>query len=309
MGQFSAMTSQQAALLFLNYCDGKRFMRLVGGHAAENADVFTITTNPHNPHGPPDFHAPSSFTSKRASNDSNWKQTLKQHGLGKARIIQAMDEAGWDEPGDWGGITEEDLEEMKFKNSDRLKWQRMMAALQPKAKEKEFVYRRDYDGNGVVYWVGTKYGTTKWKNPSKRGLIKVDSSEWLKGSVDAMVAKEACHSYSDFSVGAWASIEFVDGVTVKPTKYTLSHCTYFFGGYLRSWAFEGSEDGAQWTVIREHSNDGSLSGAGQSHSWDTPNADGYFSRFRVRMTGKSLSGEWRLSAHALEIYGFVRGGK
>ena len=43
--------------------------------------------------------------------------------------------------------------------------------------EKDFVYESDYDGNGVVYWVGTKYGTEKeWKNPSQRGLIKVDSS-------------------------------------------------------------------------------------------------------------------------------------
>merc|ERR1719445_459219 len=80
--------------------------------------------------------------------------------------------------------------------------------------EKEFVYERDYDGNGVVYWVGTKYGTEKeWKNPSQRGLIKVDSTGWRRGSVEAMVANEACFSYSVSSEGAWASIEFVDGVT------------------------------------------------------------------------------------------------
>ena len=61
--------------------------------------------------------------------------------------------------------------------------------------EKEFVYERDYDGNGIIHWVGTKYGTEKeWQNPSERGLIKVDSSGWATyGSVDDMVAKEACH--------------------------------------------------------------------------------------------------------------------
>merc|ERR1711994_635456 len=112
----------------------------------------------------------------------------------------------------------------------------------------------------------------------------------MGGSVDAMVANEACDSCSDWTQGAWASIEFVDGVTVKPTKYTLSHYTAYGGYCLRSWAFEGSEDGAQWTVIKEHSNDESLKRRGQSHSWDTPNADGYFSRFRVRMTGEDSYG-------------------
>jgi len=175
--------------------------------------------------------------------------------------------------------------------------------------QKEFVYESDYDGNGVVYWVGTKYGTEKeWKNPSKRGLIRVDSVGWYGGSVEDMVAKEACDSCSLNRVYAWASVEFVDGLTMRPTKYTLSQCLdeddYTC---LRSWVFEGSNDGEEWTVIREHSWDTSFRRAGQSHSWDTPNADEYFSRFRVRMTGEDSDGEWILSAHALEIYGFVRG--
>ena len=176
--------------------------------------------------------------------------------------------------------------------------------------DREFVYENDYDGNGVVYWVGTKYGTEKkWKNPSKRGLIRVDSSGWGTDNIDAMVAKEACREFSENIVGAWASIEFVDGVTVRPTKYTLSHETASHYLCLRSWVFEGSNDGAKWTAIREHSNDKSLWRKGQSHSWDTPNADGYFNRFRVRMTGGNSEGSWQLCAHALEIYGFVRGDK
>jgi hypothetical protein len=70
--------------------------------------------------------------------------------------------------------------------------------------------------------------------------------------------------------------------------------------------FEGSNDGVKWTVIKEHTDDESLNGAGQSYSWDIPNADGYFNRFRVRMTEENSDGTWHLLAHALEIYGFVR---
>merc|ERR1712154_213957 len=98
---------------------------------------------------------------------------------------------------------------------------------------------------------------------------------------------------------------FVDGVEVTPTKYSLSHCTDR-GYYLRSWVFEGSSDGEVWTLIREHSSDESLNEPSQSHSWDTPNVDGCFNRFRVRMTGTNSSRRWDLCALALEIYGFVR---
>jgi len=191
--------------------------------------------------------------------------------------------------------------------------------------EKEFVYERDYDGNGIVHWVGTMYGEEEWKNPSERGLINVESSKWANGSVEAMVANKACNAYSaSASINrrvnrkthrehSWASVEFVGGVMVRPTKYTLSHRTGSASHYLRSWVFEGScdgvegsRDGVKWTLIREHLNDESLNGAGESHSWDTINVDGCFNRFRVRMTGQNSWGNFSLNAHALEIYGFVR---
>ena len=174
--------------------------------------------------------------------------------------------------------------------------------------EKEFVFEGDYDGNGIIYWVGTHYGEKEWANPAQRGLIKVDSSGWNYGSVEDMVGNKACRAASAGKEGgSWASIEFVDDVMVKPTQYTLTHNSLFDGLYLRNWVFEGSSDGEQWTLIKQHHNDQALNGAGQSHTWSTPNVDAYFNRFRVRMTGKGSGGDWCLTAHALEIYGFVAG--
>ena len=177
--------------------------------------------------------------------------------------------------------------------------------------EKEFVYEGDYDGNGIIHWVGTHYGEEKeWANPAQRGLIRVESSGWEYGSVEAMVGNKACRSCSsDKQGGAWASIEFVDDVMVKPTRYTLAHWTWNDFNYLRNWVFEGSSDGEQWTLIKQHSDDRALSWPGQSHTWSTPNVDAYFNRFRVRMTGEDSDGRWFLTAHALEIYGFVRSNK
>ena len=138
--------------------------------------------------------------------------------------------------------------------------------------DKEFVYESDYDGNGIVHWVGTNYGKEKeWRNPAQRELIKVDSSGWDFGSLEDMVGNEARESFSENKEGAWASIEFVDTVMVKPTKYTLLHALEDDGYCLRSWVFEGKcDDNERWTLIREHTKDESLNKSGQSHSWLLP---------------------------------------
>merc|ERR1712013_516755 len=156
---------------------------------------------------------------------------------------------------------------------------------------------------------GTNFGAAPWQNPTQRGLIKCDSIGWASGKVEDMVGNKACYSSTLSREGSWASVELVGDVMVKPTKYTLSHYTGGNSDCLRSWVFEGSRDGAKWTVIRKHSNDTSLKAKGQSHSWDTPNADEYFNRFKVRMTGKNTYPNWYMMCHALEIYGFVRGHK
>merc|ERR1712013_226250 len=119
------------------------------------------------------------------------------------------------------------------------------------------------------------------------------------------VANESCDSCSDDIGSAWASIEFTDDVMVRPTHYTLSHYAYT-GSYLRSWTFEGRRDGEQhWTLIKMHTNDQAFQYQGQSHTWSTPNNKQYFNQFRIHMIGLNSFGDWRLMAHALEIYGFV----
>ena len=63
--------------------------------------------------------------------------------------------------------------------------------------DKEFVYEGDYDGNGIVYWIGTHFGEQGWVNPAQRGLIRVDSSGWSRGSAEDMVGNKARASWLD----------------------------------------------------------------------------------------------------------------
>ena len=180
----------------------------------------------------------------------------------------------------------------------------------------------DYDGNGIIYWIGTKYGEAEeWRNPTahhtkggrQRRLINVESSEIRTVAPEYIVQNETCVNVCVVACeGAWASIEFVDDIMVKPTKYTLSHSMRWTGMFLPSWKFEGSRDGKQWTLIKEHSKkelEGRSDAETQSNSWSTPNLHEYFNRFRVR-AGMNSNGEFYgcqyLMGHALEIYGFVQ---
>ena len=56
--------------------------------------------------------------------------------------------------------------------------------------------------------------------------------------------------------------------------------------------FEASTDGIDWTCIREHTADDSLSGSGSTHTWSVSLIkDQAFSKFRFVLTGNNSSGK------------------
>ena len=94
---------------------------------------------------------------------------------------------------------------------------------------------------------------------------------------------------------------------VKPTAYTLRHddsgCFY-----LRHWNFEGSADGNNWDIIKQHRNDTSISQAKQSKTW-TVDGNKYYTMFRIHCTGYNSDGCYYISCHGFELYGHLIGQK
>ena len=142
--------------------------------------------------------------------------------------------------------------------------------------DKVFVYESDYDGNGVVHWINTHYGTKPWRNQLKYYhnsnefiAVHTNKSSWRSAGTSCnMIADQPCNSELCGRDGVWVSIRFMDKVMVRPTQYTLGCYTAYgcYGAYPRSWAFEGSTDGKQWTLIKEHADDETFDGNCRSHT-------------------------------------------
>ena len=193
------------------------------------------------------------------------------------------------------------------KHSDSVHAQRIGRRLL--SEDKEFVHEEDYDKNGILYFLGTNFGTEAWRNPAERGLVGLSSSGWNLsglGSINDMIDRGPTLGFTEEVEGAWVIIDFGQGTSVKPSMYTLSHFMGSRDHCLYKWVLEGSNDGSDWVTLKQHSRDLSLDGLGVSHSWSLDKIEGYFRMFRIRMTGPNSYDHWHLTATSFEVYGVLR---
>ena len=91
-------------------------------------------------------------------------------------------------------------------------------------------------------------------------------------------------------------------VRVKPTGYGLKH--YACDGHaIRHWRFEGSLDGENWDLLREHKNDTALKNKGDEHVWSIPDVSKVYSHFRILSTGINSSSCHNICIGGIELYG------
>ncbi|CAM1299094.1 HECTD1 (predicted) [Pycnogonum litorale] len=178
-----------------------------------------------------------------------------------------------------------------------------------------FKHQRDFDENGLIYWLGTNGKTTmEWVNPAQYGLIVVSSSEGrnlpygrLEDVLSRDVAALNCHTNDDKR--AWFAIDL--GVWIIPNCYTLRHARGYGRSALRNWLFQVSKDGINWTTLYSHIDDCSLNEPGSTASWPVePSSDEVvgWRHIRIHQTGKNASGQTHyLSLSGFEVYGTVTG--
>ena len=140
---------------------------------------------------------------------------------------------------------------------------------EPTFKTLELVHKRDFDENGVVYWIGTNAKTSSdWVNPASVGLVCVTSSEGKSlpyGKPEDILSRESaalnCHTNDDKR--AWFAIDL--GVWLVPTCYTLRHARGYGRSALRNWQLQVSKDGQKWTTLFNHTDDSALNDPGYLH--------------------------------------------
>jgi len=176
-------------------------------------------------------------------------------------------------------------------------------------------------GKGIVNWLGTNFGTTKWLNPAlpqkhQKPLLTVIRSSDAKGcAADAagMIFTNSCTKSSpttdeDGQASNWYTFDF-KGLLLLPTHYTLRHGWKPGKFCLLNWKLEGSATGKKgsWLTLCNHTDDHTLATSPtNSNTWPlTHGPQNYpWVRFlRVAMTGPNGHGSYTMCLSGFEVYG------
>jgi hypothetical protein len=171
-------------------------------------------------------------------------------------------------------------------------------------------YESDFDTNGVLFLLGTNGRTTAYVNPHTTGKVVVTSSSIGQGTAEGFIGHGRPpngYNYTTNEAGSFVALQLPLAVAV--TRYTFRNDANGGAYALRNWNFEGSNDGVEWVVLRQHVNDTPLAArAFSTASWYV-NPDGLaFSHFRIHQTGVHSNGNHFLMMGGLELYGRVDGG-
>eukprot|EP01084_Bolivina_argentea_P310195 536723_1 len=168
-----------------------------------------------------------------------------------------------------------------------------------------FIYASDGDTNGLLYHLGLSSNAKQsYTNPTVTGKVLLSSSSLDRKSslLSCFVGRDAATCITNPNKASFIAIHLKD-ITLMVTKYTLRN-TFNSRNSLRNWNFEGSHDGMNWNILKQHQNDESLNSKSGIHSWDV-DCNKFFSHFRIIITGKNADNKWRLGCGGIELYGVV----
>ncbi|KAL3514862.1 hypothetical protein ACH5RR_027579 [Cinchona calisaya] len=179
---------------------------------------------------------------------------------------------------------------------------------------KELQYICDGDSNGVLYFAGTSYGKHQWVNPVLSKKVTVTASSPISRFTDPKVLASRNYQGTSFAGPrmedgrntSWWMIDIGSDHQLMCNYYTLRQDGS--RAFMRSWDFQGSLDGKNWSNLRIHKNDETLCKPGQFASWpiNGPNALLPFRFFRVILTAPTTddTNPWNCCICFLELYGY-----
>ena len=169
------------------------------------------------------------------------------------------------------------------------------------------VFSSAFDTNGALYHIATQGGARPYRNPHTAGDVVVSSSKsWqcFRASVLVDHLSESYHNYVD-GEDSWVAVDLGEGRSLRLDHYCLrsdSFATY----KLRNWNLQGTNDGVEWTTLRQHVNDQSLEDTPMSTAaWPVEGCDVAYRYFRIFNTGPN-SGNVEylmLMCAGIELYG------
>eukprot|EP01084_Bolivina_argentea_P242609 406942_1 len=168
-----------------------------------------------------------------------------------------------------------------------------------------FNYTKDFDTCGILYFLGTDWRISPWRNPAEDGVVYVTSSRLAHGSekATAICGNKVVRCALMAEKNNWFMIDFKN-LYIRVTHYTLRHYSSWDSEALRNWYLEASNDLKTFKIIKKHMKDKSLFGKGSTHTWSVDTkANERYRAFRIRQYGPNSNKHWYLALSGVEIYG------
>ena len=183
-----------------------------------------------------------------------------------------------------------------------------------------FVWSANGDTNGLVYAIGTNFGTQVFANPGRLALATAGtvgtfrSSDAVGTAVDA-TSRGIEDSYTDGYAMSWHAFDF-GSYPIRPTVYTIQNRDTNWNLAIRSWKLQGTNvipaddwskagiEAATWEDLDVRVNDTTMpTGANAWGKYDLTQPATAYRFFRVLQTGPGAGGYDFLAVAEFEIYG------
>jgi hypothetical protein len=172
----------------------------------------------------------------------------------------------------------------------------------------------EFDNQGVLYFLGTAAGTQAYVNPHSSGTVlasmsSVEEDCSMYGRSDRFVSHQhgaRIGNSTNVQMCASMAVDLGEGKSLVVNHYAIRHGAPTSKYGLRDWTFEGSHDGQNWTVLREHASDVSLPenvGFGVA-AWPVKGVACAFRHFRIHQSSETPRA---LCCAGIELYGELMG--
>ena len=166
-------------------------------------------------------------------------------------------------------------------------------------------FNKDFDENGVVYALATKYSrTTSFITATRSSDELGDASDILRNQIQSGFV-----SATKNEKRSWWCVDLTENYALQLTHYTLRHGNNTTLSYLVSWELQGSlvGDKYSWKTLKTHELDDGLKGVVpyKTCTWPVDENSEAFRFFRIFQTGNHSSARRGIFLSGIELYGVL----
>ena len=166
-----------------------------------------------------------------------------------------------------------------------------------------------FDTNGVLHHISTAGGSRAYVNPHDSGDVIVSITNPHDGTCCAperfvQHQSDGKYNWTDGVADSSMSVDLGADRSVVPSHYCLRNSNYYCA--LRNWELQGSNDGAEWSTLKQHQNDKSFSDEACSVAAWPVQTEQAFRHFRIQQTGPNSKNHHHLNCTGFELYGELK---